>query len=79
VTHVDGTTRPQVVDDGDAPFIVELFKAWCEKTGCGLLLNTSFNCQEPLVNTVDEARATYKRTGLDVLVTPKGIEKDKEA
>jgi predicted NodU family carbamoyl transferase len=33
-------------------------KAWREKTGCGLLLNTSFNCQEPLVNTVDEARAT---------------------
>jgi hypothetical protein len=31
------------------------------------------------VNTVDEARATWKRTGLDVLVTPKGIETDKEA
>jgi carbamoyltransferase len=74
VTHVDGTTRPQIVDDGDDPFIVELLKAWREKTGCGLLLNTSFNCQEPLVNTVDEARATWKRTGLDVLVTSKGIE-----
>jgi len=79
VTHVDGTTRPQIVDDGDDPFIVKLLKAWREKTGCGLLLNTSFNCQEPLVNTVDEARATWKRTGLDVLVTPKGIETDKGA
>jgi len=74
VTHVDGTTRPQIVEDGDDPFIVQLLKAWREQTGCGLLLNTSFNCQEPLVNTVDEARATWRRTGLDVLVTPKGIE-----
>jgi hypothetical protein len=31
------------------------------------------------VNTVDEARATWKRTGLDVLVTPDGIETDKSA
>ncbi len=74
VTHVDGTTRPQIVADGDDPFIVRLLKAWREKTGCSLLLNTSFNCQEPLVNTVEEARATWKRTGLDVLVTPEGIE-----
>jgi carbamoyltransferase len=62
------------VEDGDDPFVVALLTAWREKTGCGLLLNTSFNCQEPLVNTVDQARATWTRTGLDVLVTPKGIE-----
>jgi carbamoyltransferase len=74
VTHVDGTTRPQIVSDGDDPFIVNLLKAWRAKTGCSLILNTSFNCQEPLVNTVAEARATYQRTGLDVLVTPQGIE-----
>jgi len=74
VTHVDGTTRPQIVDDGDDPFIVKLLKAWRDKTGCGLILNTSFNSQEPLVNTVNEARATWNRTGLDVLVTPEGIE-----
>jgi carbamoyltransferase len=79
VTHVDGTTRPQIVEDSDDPFIVRLLKNWREKTGCSLLLNTSFNCQEPLVNTVDEARATWKRTGLDILVTPQGIETDKSA
>jgi carbamoyltransferase len=77
VTHVDGTTRPQIVDDGDDPFVVALLRAWRQKTGCSLLLNTSFNCQEPLVNTVDEAYATWKRTGLDVLVTPRGIATDK--
>jgi carbamoyltransferase len=77
VTHVDGTSRPQIVGPGDDPFIVKLLTAWQEKTGCNLLLNTSFNCQEPLVDTVDLARATWKRTGLDVLITPRGVETEK--
>lgn len=78
VTHVDGTSRPQIVEAGDDPFVVKLLTAWHEKTGCNVLLNTSFNCQEPLVDTVDQARATWQRTGLDVLVTPEGIEVDKD-
>ena len=69
--------RPQVVDDGDDPFIYKLLKAWQTKTGCPMLLNTSFNCQEPLVDTVEQARATWRRTGLDVLVSPEGIEVEK--
>jgi len=77
VTHVDGTSRPQVVDNGDEPFIFKLMQAWQMRTGCSLLLNTSFNCQEPLVDTVDQATATWKRSGLDVLVTPAGIKIDK--
>jgi carbamoyltransferase len=77
VSHVDGTSRPQVVEDGDDPFIVALLKAWQEQTGCAVLLNTSFNCQEPLVDTIAQARATWRRTGLDVLVTAEGIEEDK--
>ncbi len=77
VTHVDGTSRPQIVELGDDPFVLKLLQAWRDKTGCSVLLNTSFNCQEPLVDTVEQARATWKRTGLDVLVSPKGIEVDK--
>ena len=77
VTHVDGTSRPQIVEAGDDPFVVKLLTAWRDKTGCNVLLNTSFNCQEPLVDTVDQARATWRRTGLDVLVSPDGIEVDK--
>ena len=77
VTQVDGTSRPQIVGDQDDPFIVRLMKAWRDKTGCPLLLNTSFNCQEPLVDTINQARATWKRTELDVLVSPEGIEVDK--
>ena len=77
VTHVDGTSRPQLVGEGDDPFIRRLLTAWLTRTGCPMLLNTSFNCQEPLVDTVDQARATWRRTGLDVLVTTQGIETDK--
>ena len=77
VTQVDGTSRPQIVGADDDPFILKLLTAWRDRTGCSLLLNTSFNCQEPLVDTIEQARATWKRTELDVLVTPEGIEVDK--
>jgi carbamoyltransferase len=77
VTHVDGTSRPQMVSKGDDPFIFQLLSAWKAKTGCSMLLNTSFNCQEPLVDTVEQARATWRRTGLDVLVSSDGIETEK--
>ena len=74
VTHIDGTSRPQIVEPGDDPFVLKLLTAWRDRTGCPVLLNTSFNCQEPLVDTVAQARATWKRTGLDVLVSSEGIE-----
>ena len=77
VTHIDGTTRPQIVDQDTDPFIYKLLSAWQDKTGCNMILNTSFNCQEPLVDTLDQARATWKRTGLDILVSSRGIETDK--
>jgi len=77
VTHVDGTSRPQIVENGDDPFVLKLMQTWQTRTGCSLLLNTSFNCQEPLVDTIEQARATWRRSGLDVLVTPEGIETDK--
>jgi carbamoyltransferase len=77
VTQVDGTSRPQIVGAQDDPFILKLLTAWRDKTGCPLLLNTSFNSQEPLVDTIEQARATWRRTELDVLVTPEGIVVDK--
>jgi carbamoyltransferase len=76
VTHVDGTTRPQIIDQDD-PFIYKLLTSWQDKTGCNMILNTSFNCQEPLVDTIEQARATWKRTGLDILVSADGVEHDK--
>jgi len=77
ITHVDGTTRPQIVDQNSDPFIYKLLTSWQAKTGCNMILNTSFNCQEPLVDTLEQARATWKRTGLDILVSAEGIEMDK--
>jgi carbamoyltransferase len=77
ITHVDGTSRPQIIDSGDDRFILRLLRAWHDRTGCRLILNTSFNCQEPLVDTIDQARATWKRTGLDVLISPEGVETEK--
>jgi carbamoyltransferase len=79
ITHVDGTSRPQIIEDGDDPFILKLLTRWWDKTGCNLILNTSFNCQEPLVDNVAQSRSTWKRTGLDVLVSPEGIETEKTA
>ena len=73
VTHVDNTSRPQILQKKDEPFLFNLLTAWREKTGCSMILNTSFNCQEPLVDTVEQARSTWRRTGLDVLVSSAGI------
>ncbi|MEW5723316.1 MAG: carbamoyltransferase C-terminal domain-containing protein [Thermodesulfobacteriota bacterium] len=73
VTHVDGTARPQVLEPGHDRLFRAVLERWREETGVPILLNTSFNCQEPLVDTEEQALATWRRTGLDVLVTPSGI------
>lgn len=73
ITHVDGTARPQVVYPDEAPFFHEVLTLWEEATGVPVLLNTSFNSREPLVNTEEHALDTWRRTGLDVVVTPSGI------
>ncbi len=79
ITHVDGTARPQVVTRNGDPVPRRLLEAWKARTGCGVLLNTSFNCQEPLVDTIEQARATWRRTELDVLATPLGVETKSKA
>ena len=73
ITHVDGTARPQVVYPGEAPFFHELLTRWNDKTGVPVLLNTSFNSREPLVNTEEQALKTWQRTDLDVVISPSGV------
>lgn len=69
ITHVDCSARVQTVADGSNPRLERLLKAFRERTGCGVLLNTSFNVKdEPIVNTPDEAVACFLRTKLDRLV-----------
>ncbi len=66
VTHVDGTGRLQTVQPGDRYY--DLIKKFYQKTGVPVLLNTSFNENEPIVNTPQEALDCYLRTQMDMLV-----------
>ena len=66
VTHIDGTGRLQTVHK-DIKLYYKLIDRFREKTGIPLLLNTSFNENEPIVNTPLEALDCYLRTDMDAL------------
>lgn len=68
VTHVDGTARPQTVDRSVNARYWTLLDRFEALTGVPVLLNTSFNIQEPIVCTPAEALATFARSGVDALV-----------
>ncbi len=68
VTHVDGTGRLQSVDKEVSPRYYALIDSFRKKTGIPILLNTSFNENEPIVNTPAEAYSCFERTKMDVLV-----------
>lgn len=68
VTHVDGTGRLQTVDKNISPAYYRLIDAFREKTGVPILLNTSFNENEPIVNAPAEALDCFLRTQMDMLV-----------
>jgi carbamoyltransferase len=68
VTHVDGSGRLQTVDKEISPRYYDLIEAFRKKTGVPILLNTSFNENEPIVNTPGEALNCYLRTNMDMLV-----------
>jgi carbamoyltransferase len=68
VTHVDGTGRLQTVDKETSPRYYALIESFRKKTGIPILLNTSFNENEPIVNTPTEALDCYLRTNMDMLV-----------
>jgi carbamoyltransferase len=68
VTHVDGTGRLQTVDKEVSPRYYHLIDKFREKTGVPILLNTSFNENEPIVNSPVEALECFLRTNMDMLV-----------
>ncbi len=68
VTHIDGTGRLQTVDHEISPRYYALIDCFRKKTGIPILLNTSFNENEPIVNTPVEALECYLRTDMDMLV-----------
>lgn len=68
VTHVDGTGRLQSVNKAVSPRYYALIEAFRQKTGTPILLNTSFNENEPIVNSPEHALDCYLRTNMDMLV-----------
>jgi carbamoyltransferase len=68
VTHADGTGRLQTVTKEVSPRYYALIDRFREKTGVPILLNTSFNENEPIVNTPAEALDCFLRTQMDMLV-----------
>lgn len=67
-THVDGTGRLQTVGREENPLYWQLIKEFEKLTGVPVLLNTSFNENEPIVCTPEEALACFLRTRIDLLV-----------
>lgn len=68
VTHADGTGRLQSVDKEVTPRYYNLIDRFRQKTGIPVLLNTSFNENEPIVNSPENALECYLRTNMDMLV-----------
>ena len=69
VTHIDGSARVQTVDEGRNPRYTRLLEAFECKTGCPVLINTSFNVRgEPIVCTPEDAYRCFLATEMDALV-----------
>ncbi len=67
VNHVDNTGRLQTVSRDENPLYYDLIKAFERRTGIPVILNTSFNENEPIVHAPEEAIDCFKRTRMDAL------------
>ena len=68
VTHVDYSARVQTVHAETNPLYYQLLSAFKQRTGCPVLVNTSFNVRgEPIVNTPEQAFTCFMTTGIDLL------------
>jgi len=69
VTHIDYSARVQTVDRSTNPDYYDLIRAFEARTGCAVLVNTSFNVRgEPIVCSPEDAYRCFRRTHIDVLV-----------
>lgn len=69
VTHVDYSARIQTVDREENPLLYSLLLRFEQATGCGVLVNTSFNVRgEPIVCTPDDAYRCFVNTEMDYLI-----------
>jgi carbamoyltransferase len=69
VTHVDYSARVQTVTEAGHPLYYRLIKAFADKYGCPVIINTSFNVRgEPIVCSPEQAYLCFMRTNMDYLV-----------
>jgi carbamoyltransferase len=69
VTHVDGSARLQTIKREDNELYYDLIQAFERRTGCPVIINTSFNVRgEPIVCTPEHAYTCFMRTNMDALV-----------
>jgi carbamoyltransferase len=69
ITHVDYSARVQTVSKETSPEFYDILRAFEAKTGCGVLINTSFNVRgEPIVCTPEDAYRCFMRSEIDYLV-----------
>ena len=74
ITHVDYSARVQTVDRERNPLLHRMMTRFYEKTGCPVLINTSFNVRsEPIVCTPEDAYRNFMLTDMDVLVLGRHI------
>ena len=72
VVHVDGTARPQLIEEDDNPSYYKILKEYHRITGIPSILNTSFNMHnEPIVCSPVDALSTYRKARLDYLAIGK--------
>ena len=68
ITHVDNSARIQTVARVDNPIYYDMIDAFYQRTGCPVIINTSFNVRgEPIVCTPEEAYTCFMRTRMDYL------------
>ena len=67
VVHLDGTGRLQTVTENDNLWFYNLLKLFMKKTNVPIILNTSFNDREPIVETPQDALGCFLRTDIDFL------------
>jgi carbamoyltransferase len=81
VTHVDYSARVQTVHEDTNPGYYRLIKAFEARTGCPVIVNTSFNVRgEPIVGSPRDAYRCFMRTEMDVLVLGNAVlHKDRQA
>lgn len=80
VVHVDGTARPQLVDETTAPDFHKILTAYHEITGIPSLINTSFNMHgEPIVCSPEDALRSFEQGNLDYLAIGNWLVKNPSA